>query len=323
MTAYVVKRVATSMALIVLSSMLIFIVMRLIPGDPTLTKLGADMTDVDPRALQAIRHQLGLDQSIPYQYVHWIAGIFHGSFGRSYYSDFPVTKLITQRFGATFELAVVAILLGLLMSLPVALIGAIWRSRAFDSLVSGFTAVGMATPAFVSGILLIVVFGVELKLLPTQGYVSFAAHPVESLKVVLLPAVALGIAIAAPLLRILRASLTDIESAPYVRTAAGKGLLRREVVVRHILPNAGIPALTTFGVIVASLLGGTVIVEYAFARPGLGSLMVDAIYQRDYAVLQALVLLAAVTFILTSLVIDLAYGVIDPRLRVRVRRVAT
>jgi peptide/nickel transport system permease protein len=180
----------------------------------------------------------------------------------------------------------------------------------------------MATPAFVTGIVLIVVFGVKLNLLPTQGYVSITHHPIESLKTAVLPSITLAIAIAAPLLRILEASLADVASAPYIRTAAGKGLLRRQVVMRHLLPNATIPALTMLGVIIGSLLGGAVIVEYVFARPGLGTLMVDSVFKRDYAVLQTLVLLAAATFILSSLAIDLLYGVIDPRLRVRGSEVA-
>ncbi len=182
---------------------------------------------------------------------------------------------------------------------------------------AGFSAFGMSTPAFVSGIILIVIFGVKLKLLPTQGYVSIEHHPLQSLKMAILPAITLSIAIAAPLLRLLNASLSEVGSAPFVRTAAGKGLLRRQVVLRHQLPNAMLPTLTMIGVVVGSLLGGTVIVEYVFARPGLGTLMVDSIQTRDYAVLQALVLLAAAAFILTSLAVDLLYGVLDPRLRVR------
>jgi peptide/nickel transport system permease protein len=175
----------------------------------------------------------------------------------------------------------------------------------------------MATPAFVTGIILIVIFGLKLNLLPTQGYVSFTHHPLESLKTAVLPSVTLGIAVAAPTLRILRASITDVGSASFIRTAEGKGLVRREVVTRHLLPNAAIPTLTTVGVIVGSLLGGAVVVEYVFARPGLGSLMVDSVFQRDYGVLQTLVLLAAASFIVTSLVVDVLYGIIDPRLRLR------
>jgi peptide/nickel transport system permease protein len=319
LTSWVLKRVAVSVGLLALSSVLIFCLMRVIPGDPTITKVAASGTSggADVRALKAVRHELGLDHSLPRQYVNWVSGAVHGDFGRSYYSGFPVTKLISQRIGATLELAVLALLIGLLVAIPAATIGAIWRNRTFDSLMSGFAAFGMSTPAFVTGIVLIVIFGVKLKLLPTQGYVSIEHHPIESLKTALLPSITLAIAIAAPLLRILNASLDEVSSAPFIRTAAGKGLLRREVVVRHLLPNAALPTLTLLGVIIGSLLGGTVIVEFVFARPGLGTLMVDSIQTRDYAVLQALVLLAAMTFILSSLAIDLLYGVIDPRLRVR------
>lgn len=319
MAIYVLRRVVTSIGLLFLSSVLIFVVLRLIPGDPTITKLGGGMTAVDPRAFQALRHQLGLDQSLTHQYLHWIGGIVRGDFGQSYFSQFPVTTLIKERAGSTLELAAAALFLGLLFAVPAAALGSIWRNRYFDAVLSGFTAVGMSTPAFVNGLVLIVIFGVKLKLLPTQGYVSFENHPLESLKTVTLPAVTLAIAIAAPIMLILRSSLADVASAPYIRTAQGKGLLRYQVVLRHVLPNATIPALTMIGVIIGSLLGGSVIVEYVFARPGLGSLMVDAIYQRDYAVLQTLVLLAAGVFIISSLLIDLLYGVLDPRLRVQGR----
>ncbi|HET8607687.1 MAG TPA: ABC transporter permease [Gaiellaceae bacterium] len=317
MRRYVLTRLATSIGLLFLSSIVIFCLMRVIPGDPTITKLGGSIQGVDPRALVAIRHQLGLDRSIPDQYVRWLGGIFQGDFGRSYYSQFPVTTLIQERIGATAELAIAALSIALVIAVPAATLGTIWRNRVFDALLSGFTAIGLATPAFVTGIVLIVVFGVKLGWLPTQGYVSFSHHPLASLKSVLLPAITLSIVVAAPVLRVLRASLVDVESASYTRTAAGKGLLRRQVVFRHVLPNASIPALTTVGVVVGGLLGGAVITEYVFARPGLGTLMVDAVYQRDYGVLQALVLLAAASFILSSLVVDLLYGVIDPRLRVR------
>ena len=316
MSRYVLRRVVTSLGLVVLSSVLIFVVMRVIPGDPTLTKLGGTIKDVDPRALDAVRHELGLDRSLPAQYVDWVGGIFRGDFGRSYFSQFPVTTLISQRIGATVELAAMAMLIGLAIAVPAATLGAIWRNRFADSALSAFAALGMATPAFVTGIILIVLFGLKLGWLPTQGYVSFQHHPLESIRSTLLPAITLGISVAAPTLRILRASLLEVGSASYIRTAQGKGLLRYQVVLRHLLPNASIPALTTVGVILGHLLGGAVVVEYVFARVGLGTLLVDSVFQRDYGVLQALVLLAAIAFIAASLVVDLLYGLIDPRLRV-------
>jgi peptide/nickel transport system permease protein len=316
MSRYVLRRLVTSVGLVFLSSILIFLVMRVIPGDPTLTKLGGTIKGVDPRALDAIRHELGLDRSLPAQYFHWVGGIFRGDFGRSYFSQFPVTTLISQRIGATMELAAMAMLIGLAIAVPAATLGAIWRNRVVDGALSAFAALGMATPAFVTGIILIVVFGLELHWLPTAGYVSFQHHPLESMRSTLLPAITLGISVAAPTLRILRASLLEVGSASYIRTAQGKGLVRYQVVLRHLLPNASIPALTTVGVIFGHLLGGAVVVEYVFARVGLGTLLVDAVFQRDYGVLQALVLLAAVAFIAASLVVDVLYGLIDPRLRV-------
>jgi peptide/nickel transport system permease protein len=180
---------------------------------------------------------------------------------------------------------------------------------------SAFAAVGIAIPTFVIGIAFIIVVGVELDLLPTQGYVSFQRDPVGSVRSTLLPALTLGIGVAAVTMRILRASLLEIGSSSFVRTARGKGLLRREVVTRHELPNASIPAITQAGIIVAHLVGGAVIVEYVFARPGLGTLLVDSVFQRDYAVLQTLVLLAAIAFIVTSLLVDVLLGFVDPRLR--------
>jgi peptide/nickel transport system permease protein len=314
MAAYAVRRAITSVGLLVLSSVLIFVVLRLIPGDPTVLKLGGSGEEVDPRALAALRHELGLDQSLPSQYVHWVTGMLHGDFGLSYFSQYPVGELIAERAPATLQLTVVSLFIGLLIAVPPAVVAAIWGSRALESLLSGFIALGMATPTFVSGILLIILFGDEL---PTQGYVPFSEDPIESIKTVLLPAITLAIAIAAPLMLILRSSLDDVASAPYIRTAQAKGLLKGSVVMRHLLPNATVPALTMVGVIIGSLLGGTVIVEYVFARPGLGSLMVDAVNQRDYEVLQVLVLLAAAAFIISSFAIDLLYGVLDPRLRVR------
>lgn len=315
MLRYVARRAVTSLGLLVLSSIAIFLVLRVIPGDPTITKLGGSIKSVDPRALLAIKHQLGLDRSLPEQYVHWIGGVFHGDFGISYFSQFPVTTLVSERIGATLELAILAMAIGLLIAIPAATLSAIWRNRVVDAVLSGFAAVGMATPAFVTGIVLIVIFGLKLQLLPTQGYTSFSHHPIASIKTTLLPAITLGIAVAAPVLRVLRSSIVEVETAPYIRTAQGKGLLRRQVVVRHLLPNAALPTLTLVGVIVGSLLGGAVVVEYVFARPGLGSLMVDSVFQRDYGVLQTLVLLASAAFIVTSFVVDVLYGVVDPRLR--------
>ena len=317
MLRYVFRRLITSIALLILGSMLVFCLMRVIPGDPTITKLGGSIKEVDEATLQGIRSQLGLDESLPQQYLDWVSGVVRGDFGTSYFSQFSVTTLIEQRYGATLLLAFMAMLIGLLIAVPASVAGAIWPNRWLQGVLSGFAAVGIAIPTFVIGIGLIIVVGVELELLPTQGYVSFLADPLRSIESTLLPAITLGIGVAAATMRILRPSLVDVGTASFVRTATGKGLRRRQVVARHELPNASIPAITAAGIIVAHLVGGAVIVEYVFARPGLGTLLVDSVYQRDYGVLQTLVLIAVAVFIVTSLVVDVILGVIDPRLRTK------
>ncbi len=317
MLSYFVRRLVTSAGLLILGSMAVFLLMRVIPGDPTITKLGGTIKEVEGETIASIRAELGLDKSIPEQYVDWVGGILHGDFGSSYFSQFSVTSLVQQRYGATLMLAFMAMVIGLLIAVPASVAGAIWPNRVLNAVLSGFAAIGIAIPTFVIGILLIIALGAELELLPTQGYVSFQADPIGSIKSTLLPAITLGIGVAAATMRILRPSLLDVGSSSFVRTAKGKGLLRRQVVVRHELPNASLPAITAAGIIVAHLVGGAVIIEYVFARPGLGSLMVDSVYQRDYGVLQALVLLAVAVFIVTSLVVDVVLGIIDPRLRTK------
>lgn len=317
MLRYVLRRLVASVALLILGSVAVFLLMRVIPGDPTITKLGGSIDEVDQATVDAIRAELGLDKSIPAQYVDWVGGILHGDFGSSYFSQFSVTALVEQRYGATLLLAFMAMLIGALIAVPASVAGAIWPNRALEAVLSGFAAVGIAIPTFVIGIVLIIVLGVELEWLPTQGYVSFQADPVQSIKSTLLPGITLGIGVAAATMRILRPSLLDVGTSSFVRTAKGKGLLRRQIVVRHELPNASIPAITAAGIIVAHLVGGAVIIEYVFARPGLGSLLVDSVHQRDYGVLQALVLLAVAVFIVTSLAVDVILGFIDPRLRTK------
>jgi peptide/nickel transport system permease protein len=316
MSRYVAKRLVSSIALLFLSTIIIFLLMRVIPGDPTITKLGGSIKEVDEATLTQIRSDLGLDKSIPEQYVTWISGIARGDFGDSYFSQFSVTTLIGQRVGATLLLALMAMIIGLAIAVPASVAGAVWPNRYLNGVLSAFAAIGIAIPTFVIGIALIIAIGVELDVLPTQGYVSFQRDPLNSVKSTLLPAITLGIGVAAVTMRILRASLVEIGSASFVRTARGKGLLRSQVVVRHELPNASIPAITQAGIIVAHLVGGAVIVEYVFARPGLGTLLVDSVFQRDYAVLQTLVLATAAAFIVTSLVVDVLLGFVDPRLRV-------
>jgi peptide/nickel transport system permease protein len=315
MARFVLRRVVTSLLLLALVSILLFVVLRLLPGDPTIARVGPGQ-DVDPRALAQLRAEAGLDAPVLQQYLDWVGGLLQGDLGRSLFSRYDVGTLIAQRLGPTIELAVAGLLVGVLLAVPLALAPQLWPRGVVARAVSAFTTVGMAAPPFVFGIVFIAVFSVELGWLPTRGYVSLAEDPLENLRLLLLPALTLGIALAAPLVRYLRGSLDEALRAPYVRTARGKGVSRRDVVVRHALPNALLPALTALGVMVGSLLGGVVVVEYVFRWPGMGTLIVDAVFKRDYPILQTGVLLAAAAFILVNLVVDILYGVLDPRLRV-------
>lgn len=320
MIGYLARRLGTAVLMMALVSVLIFVVLRLLPGDPTITKVGA-AEGIDPTQLQALRTQLGLNQPIPEQYWHWITGIMlHGSFGRSYFSQFPVGTLIGQRLWPTLELTVFGLLLAVLLALTLSVLPTVLRRSWLGRIVGGYTAAGLAAPPFVFGIVFIAIFSVRLGWLPNKGYVSPSADLGQNIRLLILPALTLGITLSAPLIRYLQMSLAEVETSTYVRTAIGKGLRRRSVVLGHVLPGGLLPALTSLGVSVGAVLSGAVVVEYVFAWPGLGSLIVDAVYQRDYAVLQGTVLLLAGVYVVANLLVDVLYGVLDPRLRIGVRR---
>lgn len=320
MAGYLLRRLAVSALMLLGVSVLIFVVLRLLPGDPTVARVGAAQ-NIDPAALAALREELGLNDPIPVQYWAWITGIFGGELGRSYFSQFDVTVLIGQRLGPTLELSAAGLVLAVLLAVVLAVLPTVVRSRWPGRLVGAYTVAGMAAPPFVFGIVLLAIFSVKLGVLPQQGYVPLTEDPVGNLRTLVLPALTLGICLSAPLIRHLRAALAEVEGAAHVRTATGKGIGRRAVVLRHVLPNAMLPALTSLGVTVGGVLSGAVVVEYVFGWPGLGSLIVDSVFKRDYAVIQGTVLLLAAAFVLVNLAVDLLHGVLDPRLRVgQVRR---
>lgn len=315
MGGYLLRRLGSSVLMLILVSVLIFVVLRLLPGDPTVARVGAAQ-NIDPRALAALRGELGLDDPIPVQYWTWITGMLTGDLGRSYFSQFDVEVLIGQRLVPTLELSLAGIVLAVLLALVLAVLPTVLRGRWFGRFVGGYTTFGMASPPFVLGIVLVAVFTVQLDILPNEGYVPPTEDFGANLRMLLMPALTLGVCLSAPLIRYLRASLTEVENAPHVRTATGKGIRRRLVVLRHVLPNALLPALTSLGITVGAVLSGAVVVEYVFRWPGLGSLIVDSVYKRDYAVIQSTVLLLAAVFVVVNLLVDILYGVLDPRLRV-------
>ncbi|MFK4791022.1 ABC transporter permease [Microbacterium sp. ZW T5_56] len=318
MIAQTTRRVAISIAMLIATSLIIFIVLRLLPGDPVITRLGST-PGVDAAMIERLRQEAGLDAPVIQQYLTWIGGLVRGDFGQSYFNQFSVTELIGQRLPATLELTFLGILLAVVIAMPLGVLASLRPLGVVDRIVTAFSTVGMALPQFLIGIALIIVFAVQTKLLPARGYTPFEEDPGENLVRMVLPALTLAIAAAPLLIRYLRASMIEVLDSSYIRTATGKGQSRWGVVIGHGLRNALIPSLTMLGLIVGYTLGGVVIVEYVFGIPGLGSLAIDAVFKRDYAVLQSVVLLISAMFIITTLIVDLLYGVLDPRLRTKGR----
>lgn len=307
-------RVATSILMLVATSVVIFLALRWLPGDPVLAKLGTTK-GVSQETIDHLRAELGLNKSLVSQYFTWVGGILHGDFGTSYSNSFSVGKLIGQRIGVTIELTLLSVGLAIAVAVPTAILAALRPHGWIDRIVSAASSVGMAFPPFVAAVFLLIIFSVNLGWLPARGYVPLTEDPLENLRDMVLPTVATA-TVAAPLIvRYLRADLITALGAPFVRTAEGKGVPRRRVVIRHALRNAMLPALTSTGLIFGYTLGGSVVIEYVFGLPGLGSLAVESALRRDYSVLQSVVILLCAFFILTTLIVDLIGQSIDPRVR--------
>lgn len=315
MVRYILKRIGSAVVMLIIISILIFIALRMLPGDPTTVAL-AQGDGVTEDAINRMRAELGLDKPVLLQYWTWISGFAVGDFGYSYFSKYAVSELIGQRLPATVSLAVAALVLAIVIAVIAAVLPLLLRSKWLERIVNVFTAMGLAAPAFVIGIILVMFFAGWLKWLPSSGYVAFEANPGQALRYLALPAFTLSLAIAPQLIRYLQGSIDEVQWASFVRTARGKGIGWRRTVTEHIIPNALLPALTSLGITVGSLLGGSVVVEAVFAWPGIGQLVIDAVNKRDYAVIQTVVLLAAAVFVVVTLIVDLLYGVLDPRLRV-------
>ncbi len=319
MVRMILRRLAVSIIMLAAVSVLIFVVLRILPGDPVITRLGAT-PGISAEAVAQLRKEAGLDDPVLVQYARWVGGVVHGDFGNSYFNQYSVTELIGQRLPATIELMVLSMVLAVVLAVPAALLAVRRPGGVVDRVLTTLATGGMALPHFILGLLLIVVFAVQLRWLPSRGYTPITESLGDNLKDLLLPALTLAVTAAPLLLRFLRASLLEVLSMSYVRTARGKGASRTRVLLDHALRNALIPALTMLGMIVGYTLGGVVIIEYVFGLPGLGSLAVDAVTKRDYAVLQSCVLLISAMFIFTTLVVDIVTGVLDPRLRIGGRR---
>jgi peptide/nickel transport system permease protein len=288
----------------------------LAPGDPAAVIAGNSATNEDIAKIQV---QLGLDRSIPVQYGIWMGNVFQGDLGFSYYLNKPVTELIAQRVEPTLSLAFGTVILAILIAVPLGTLAA-WRMGGWlDRLLSGFSVAGFSVPVFVIGYLLIYLFAIRLEWLPVQGYKSLsgpsAAGPWAWMRQLILPWMTLAMIYVALIARVTRASVSEALTEDYIRTARAKGITESAVLLRHALANAAVPIVTVVGIGIALLIGGVVVTETVYAIPGLGSLTVDAVLNRDFPVIQGLVLLFSVSYVLINLLVDLSYLVLDPRIR--------
>lgn len=311
MTTYVLRRLLLMVPVAFLVTVGVFMLIHLSPGDPALIILGEDRS---PQAIAAIHQQLGLDKPLYVQYVIWVSHILHGDWGRSITTHEPVAQAIVERLPATLELGIVALAWSLLVAIPLGTIAAVRRGSLTDQLATGFTVAGVSIPNFFIGIVLIFFMSVTLRLFPFGGYVPFTTDPVESLRHVFLPAIALGTAGAAINMRFTRSSMIEVLNQDFVRTAWAKGAGGRRVVFIHALKNALIPVVTIVGLQIGGIIEGAVVTETVFTWPGVGRLAVESIFNRDYTVVQGIVLIAAFSYMVANLLVDLAYAWLDPRI---------
>ena len=312
MFAFLLRRLASLLPTLVLVSMLIFGLQQLLPGDPAKILAGEDQ---DPQVIAYLQAKLHLDEPLPVRYGYWVWGVLQGDLGESVRTQLPVLDLILQKLPVTLELAVLAFLVAVLIGIPAGVVSAVARGSAWDHGANLFALWGLSTPNFWLGILLIMLFSVQLGWLPASGYVSPFEDLAGNLAAMAMPAFVLGNAIAAVLMRHTRSAMLQVMSSDYVRTARAKGLSERAVVIKHALRNALIPIITLGALELGTLLSGAVLTEQVFTIPGFGKLIVDAVFNRDYAVVQGVVLFTATTYILLNLLADLAYFWVNPRLR--------
>jgi peptide/nickel transport system permease protein len=294
-------------------SILAFCTTALVPGNPADVLLG---TYASPERVREITHQLGLDQPLPLRYYHWLREALQGNLGESTLSHQAVTTLVFDAVRVTLELAFFSSLLALVVAIPLGLVVGAKNDRPWTRHVMFVVTIGMSVPGFVTGLIFILVFSVKLGWFPPGGYVPFTEDPVENLRSMVLPSVVLALWLAPPLARFLRATTVGVMREDYLTTARSKGMSSRRLLVRHVSPNAGIPMITYFGLQLGTLIGGAIVTEVIFSLPGMGRLGLNAILDRDYPVVQGVVLVVACGYIVVNFLIDVLYGVIDPRVRV-------
>lgn len=313
MSVFLARRFLTFLITVSGASVIIFLLLEVLPGDPALTMLGVDAPD---SAIAAIRLELGLDRPAFIRYLDWIAGLFRGEMGLSYVYKVPVTELIGQRLQVTLPLAIGAMVLATLVSLTLGIFAATNHNRIGDYGVMGFSQIGLAIPDFWFGILLIILFAVILRWLPSGGFPGWDEGVWRGVRSLMLPVFTLSLGLSAIMTRVTRSSVLEVAREDYVRTARAKGLSRRAALWGHVLRNALVPVLTIGGLLVATVVTGTLVIENVFALPGLGKLIFDAISNRDLMVVKNVVLLFAAIVVVVNFIVDVLYALVDPRIRI-------
>lgn len=310
MLGYAARRALAALPTLLLVAIAVFLLMRLVPGDPALLRLGDAASAED---LAALRRSMGLEEPLPVQFWLWLRAVLAGDLGRSITNDLPVLPLIIDRFQVTAVIVLLAVGLATVIAVPLGMVAA-WRQNSVaDIAVVGFATLMLSIPSFWLGLILLLVFGVRLGWLPVVGYVPFSENALVAASFVVLPVVTLVLVEMGGLARMARASTIDVLRLDYISHARAKGLSERTVMRRHVLPNAFAPTLTMIGLLLGNLLGGIAVIETVFTLPGLGRLLVEAIFQRDYPVVQGVMLFVALIYVVVNLAVDLAYPFFDPR----------
>jgi len=312
MLSFLARRIAQIIPTLFFVSVLIFCLQQLLPGDPALVMAGEER---DPQAIAEFRKRYHLDQTLPVQYLYWITGVLHGDLGESMRIQRPVSELVLEKLPVTLQLGSMAFVIACLIGIPAGVMSAVKKDSAWDYIANGVALWGLSTPNFWLGIMMILLFSVELGWLPPSGYVSLREDFWLSIKTTIMPAFVLGNAIAAVLMRHTRSAMLQVLNQDYVRTARAKGLVERVVVIKHAFRNAAVPVVTLGALELGQLLSGAVLTEQVFTIPGFGKLIVDAVFNRDYLVVQGVVLVTATVYVGLNLLADVAYILLNPRLR--------
>lgn len=314
MLQFIIRRILLLIPILLGVSIVTFTLVRSLPGDPASMAIGVDQR-ITPEQRRLVEKSYGLDQSKPVQYVKWMQHIVKGDLGKSLRTKRPLSVELKLRLPVTVQLALMAGILGIIPALVVGVLAALKRNSAADYAATMVTLLGISAPSFLIAILLMLLFSYKLKWLPPVGYEKFTEDPVGNLKGMIMPAISLALPFAAVMMRNTRSAVLEVVNQDYVRVARAKGLSNSRVLLRHILPNSALPIITVGGIQLAGLLGGTVIIEQIFGLPGLGRYIYDAITNRDYPVVQGVTLVLATIFVTVSMLVDILYAVVDPRLR--------